>query len=301
MVGRSQGFLWNLCKNLGIKVRTPGEANTLSAPTRTKRPRSPFIGVLAEKLYYRGFADGDLTVQRVSRIAIMASSTTTHEAFVELFRNMFQKFGPVYVYPIRDTTGQCKWKVAARLDNSFEFLLPEGSLPETASGYSEAEFLSWIAGLVDSDGSINMSNSGGYIKLTISIHNNDKKLLLVAFNWLSQHGYKPSGPYRTLTEGKTTAVSRIRYKKDMWRIQVQAMGSAQRLLGGLPLRHAEKIERKILALKVGPGMRWIDVRSEILSLRRRMHRETRGFIQMASVSYKKKRGGKGVLLRLPES
>ena len=273
----------------------------MSAPTRTKHPRFPFIGDLAEKFYYRGFADGDLTVQQVSGIAIMASSTTTHPAFVELFRNMFEKFGPVYVYPIRDTTGQYKWKVAARLDNSFEFLLPDRSLQETMGRYSEAEFLSWIAGLIDSDGTINMSNSGGYVKLTISIHNNDKRLLLDAFNWLSQHGYKPSGPYCTLTKGKRTAVRRIRYKKDMWRIMVQGMGNAQRLLGGLPLRHSEKIRRKTLALDVRPGMKWRDVRTEILSLRSKIRRETLGFIEMASVSYKKKRGGKGFSLGLPES
>jgi len=292
MLGRTQSSIWQLFIALSVPRRGVSEANTISAPTRTKHLRLPFLGILAEKLYYRGFADGDLTVQQVSGIAIMASSTTTHPAFVELFRNKFQKFGPVYVYPIRDTTGLYKWKVAARLDKTFEFLLPDRSLQETTGGYSEAEFLSWIAGLIDSDGTINMSNSGSYIKLTISIHNNDKKLLLEAFNWLSQHEYNPSGPYRTLTKGKKTSLRQIRYKKDMWRIMVQGMGSAQRLLASLPLRHAEKVERKTLALNVRPGMKWRDVRTEILSLRRKIRRETRGFIQLASVSYKKKHRGK---------
>jgi hypothetical protein len=80
-LGRSQSFLWNLCRALAIPTRTIDEANKLSAPTRSKYPRTPFSGSAIQRVYLKGFSMGDLNVAKVGDISLFISTTTTHPAF----------------------------------------------------------------------------------------------------------------------------------------------------------------------------------------------------------------------------
>jgi len=123
-LGKSQYATWYLFRRLRIPLRFREEGGRIYAPKRTPNVRRPFDGSLLDRAYLRGFALGDLDVRRESGLAIAVSSTTTHPAFVALFESLFQSYGPVYVYPINDGERGYKWKIAARLGNSFAFLLP---------------------------------------------------------------------------------------------------------------------------------------------------------------------------------
>jgi hypothetical protein len=123
-LGKSASFGWTLSGRLGIETRSQNEGKELAAAARITTIRNPFSGAAVDKLYAQDFAEGDLDVRRVSSAAIMASSTTTHPAFSRCFRELFQENGPIYHYPSLDSQMGYRWKVATRLDNSFEFLLP---------------------------------------------------------------------------------------------------------------------------------------------------------------------------------
>ena len=84
---------------------------------------SSFDGGAPDKAYLQGFSRGDLNVARVSDVSLFVSTTTTHPAFAELFSELFSPFGHVYNYLIGDELGRFKWKVAVRLERSFDFLM----------------------------------------------------------------------------------------------------------------------------------------------------------------------------------
>ena len=96
-LGRSQFFLWSLCRNLAIPTRSVSEANQLSATLRSKHVKVPFLGSMIEKMYLEGFAHGDLDVRRASSTAIVASSTSTHPSFASLFETLFRRYAQLTV------------------------------------------------------------------------------------------------------------------------------------------------------------------------------------------------------------
>src|SRR6266550_2819802 len=122
-IGCSYTKVWGLCRALGVPTRGRAEADRNSAPERSKRPKRPFDGTDEEKAYILGFCQGDLNARQVSSLAIFVSSTTTHPAFAKLFHELFERYGPVYQYPMYEAGKGYKWKLAVRLDNSFQFLL----------------------------------------------------------------------------------------------------------------------------------------------------------------------------------
>lgn len=158
-LGRSQNFVWRMCKKVGISLRTPEEGGRLYAPKRTPNIRRPFDGTKLDRAYLQGFARGDLDFRRVSTLAIQVSTTTTHPDFVSLFTMLFRRYGPLYVYPCRDEVRGYRWKVAARVDNSLDFLVGEKMRP-CPTFKSKGEFWSWLAGIIDSDGSVGVIHSG---------------------------------------------------------------------------------------------------------------------------------------------
>lgn len=280
-IGRSNYFVWSLCQKAGVRLRSPDDGKALSGPKRVLTLRRCFEGPETFKGYLQGFAEGDLDVRQASTNAIMASSTTTHPAFSRCFQNLFQKYGPVYHYPVSDGNIRCKWKVAARLDNSFSFLLPNSrrGYPRTADG--RGRFYSWLAGVVDADGSISILPSGEYVKLTIALANESEPLLGHIKRELQLIGRHPTGPYLTAKEGSSTEKWRIKYRKKMWVLCLQRSHEIKSVLQNLPLRHEEKIARKRLALEVEAGSRWTEVEQRIRTLQAEISRDVAAYVEEA--------------------
>jgi len=287
-IGRSTTFVWSLCRRLGIPLRTPDEGKALSAPGRVRTLRRPFSGSLIDRCYMLGFAEGDLDVRRASTNAILVSSTTTHPSFSACFRELFEQYGPVYHYPVYEKVRGYRWKVAARLDNSFSFLLPSSRKRYPDVTAQPNLFYSWLAGILDADGSVSIVRSGEYVKLSLIFSNEDLRLLSHIKSGLATAGYYPTGPYMRAAKGHVTRGWYIRYNSEMWSLHLQRAEEVREVLGLLPLRHKEKILRKEIALSLLPGTRWMDAESRIRSLRDRIERDVVEYVANAEIAYKKR-------------
>jgi hypothetical protein len=293
MLGKSQLFAWTMCRRLGIKTRSPTEGGRLYAPKRTKNPRLSFDGSCTDRAYLQGFAHGDLDVRRVSGLAVMVSSTTTHPDFTSLFKSLFYRYGPIYEYPIYDKVCGYRWKVAARLDNSFGFMLPEKrtSFPRYDGKFV---FYAWLAGIVDSDGSVGMIHDRKYVRTNLQISNQDLTLLEHVKNELLYAGYIPSGPYRIRQEGYQTPSWNIKYTKDMFCMYLQRAREVKEFLRALPLRHQEKRQRKELVLSFPTPALWEKDGVRVDLLRRNTGKAVADYLRLAEHRYKEavhKRGG----------
>ncbi len=271
-LNRSFTFVWLLCRKLGIEIRPLGQANKVSAGKRSRRAKSPFDGTEEDRAYMQGFAEGDLDVRRASSLAIMVSSTTTHPAFAELFASLFSIYGPIYEYPIFEEKRGYRWKVAARLDNSFSFLVPNERKCYPSFSEGKSRFLAWFAGILDSDGNINTVKARQYVRTLVEVYNEDLNLLnhiktqfaLAGFNWV--------GPYLLSREGKVTPSWNIVYRKDMLSIMLERRAEVLALLKILPLRHREKRERSDLVISLADS-KWEESGERVLAMRNRIKDE----------------------------
>ncbi len=217
-VGRSYFAIWGLCRALEIHTRTVAEADTLSAESRSKHKRTPFDGSEEDRAYITGFANGDLTARQVSGTAIFVSATTTHPAFASLFHELFSKYGHIYQYPMFEAEKGYKWRLAIRLDNSFRFLLltPNESVTEFSS--ERRLFSSWLAGILDSDGNINIAANNSHARIMLAISSVNPTMLGAVKSTLEKETYHPVGPYLQFEKGTVTPGWNIKYSKDLWRL-----------------------------------------------------------------------------------
>jgi hypothetical protein len=288
--GKSYTAIWGLCRALGIQTRSVAEAQANSAASRSKHKRTPFGGSEEERAYMLGFKNGDLTAWQVSGTAVMVTSTTTHPAFSEVFRSLFGRYGHVYEYPMDEEGRGYKWKVGVRLDNSFRFLIQSQEASLEGVSKSRREFLAWFAGIVDSDGHVRVTNSSGYARAVIAVYSTNRTFLVKLRDLSAGLGVHFDGPHLTAKEGTTTPKG-ITYRKDFSNIAVQRSAEAQSLLGELPLRHAEKLERRRLALSLNPATRWEEVDGRVSEVKNRIRAEVAEYVTLAEAEYKKKRGG----------
>jgi len=218
----------------------------------------------------------------------MVTSTTTHPAFAKLFRELFQQHGHIYEYPMHEESRGYKWKLAVRLDNSFQFLIlsAERTVEELSSDRSA--FLSWLAGLIDADGTIYLANDQQHARISLTIANERLGVLESIARILGILGYHASGPYLAYKAGVTTPYG-ITYKNDLWRLFLQRSEEVQQLLRELPIRHSEKVAQKELACSMKQPTRWVDVEAKVRQLRRLVKHGTNEFRELAKKTYLERR------------
>jgi hypothetical protein len=284
-VGKSQSFMWRICHCLGIPTRTIEQANRLSGPTRSKHLRASFSGSENDRVYMKGFSMGDLNAAKASEISLFVSTTTTHPSFSTLFQNLFSKYGQVYTYPIRDDLGRFKWKVAVRLDRTFDFLLPSDPSETIALLTNPLFRASWLAGLIDSDGMVEVLHSGKYARFRIAISSSDRKMLRKIVDMMEDDGYRFDGPYRTVEKGYTTKTLGITYRNDHWIIALQRNEEVKRLLAILPLRHLEKVAVKSLILQLGGAVRWDAIEPKVMAIRKSIALQVTAYAEKAESVY----------------
>lgn len=86
-----------------------------------KYPRSPFSGDEGEKAYLLGLRAGDLYAQQRTPNTVEVTTATTHPAMIDLFHDVFGKYGHCNKYPRRSNMGY-EWALYCGLDTSFGFL-----------------------------------------------------------------------------------------------------------------------------------------------------------------------------------
>ncbi|MDA4135834.1 MAG: LAGLIDADG family homing endonuclease [Thaumarchaeota archaeon] len=286
-VGRSYTAIWGLCRALNIHTRSVAEADKESAASRSKHKRTPFKGSPEDAAYMVGFKNGDLTAWQVSGTAVMVTSTTTHPAFARLFHDLFDKYGKVYEYPMYDGERGYKWKLGTRLDNSFQFLLTNSEDALTGFASSESLFLSWLAGLLDADGHINIGIDRSYTRVRLDFGSINLSLLGSLKKVLLSLDYSPTGPYAGQKAGFTTPRG-ITYNSDMWRLDIQGTADARRLLTNLPIRHLEKIQKKELALSLQSSSDFQEAKTRLGEIKSSIRAQVSRFIEEAQRSYEER-------------
>ncbi len=213
----------------------------------TKYERRPFLGDDVEKAYLAGLRYGDLHVVRHGR-AIRVRVSTTHPAMASLFKSLFSPYGFVHEYPRVANLMGFEWTMECDLDPSFEFLLRKLTIPELASLRSE-EFLAFISGVSDAEGSIYLHRKKSGRGSEFSISNKDHALLSIIKKHLEERGFHPS------LEMKTQNSMRLGYRAEgeIEVLQLYRQEEVCGLLESLPLRHPEKVAKKSVVLSAGPG------------------------------------------------
>jgi hypothetical protein len=225
----------------GVKLRDKVEAQIQAV---TKYERRPFDGSKEDEAYLVGFSKGDCHVLKHGR-AIRVRTSTTHVAMADLFDDLFGQYGMVKRYARNSPLTNYEWNLEVDLDGTFEFLLKPifDSLEEY--GKIPANFISFLAGFADAEGTIyfHVKGKGGGFEFYFS--NTDVKLLTLIQDFLSMLGHFSrisiinQGLFRLGYE-KTGKVARlILWRKD----------NLVKLLQLLPLRHSEKKSKADLALK----------------------------------------------------
>jgi hypothetical protein len=153
--GCSLTTIWRKAQASGIECREGG--------TGPLYVRSDFSGELAEKAYLVGFRIGDLNVELHGH-TIVVKCTSTRTEQVELFRQLFERYGHVYTDEAtlarrqRQSIG-----MSVALNRTFDFLLPkQDAVPEWVLNGTDEMFFAFFAGYVDAEGYIATYLPRGY-------------------------------------------------------------------------------------------------------------------------------------------
>jgi hypothetical protein len=198
-------------RSWGVAMRTHAEA--LQPVGRVPCPKSREL-----RAYLLGFAWGDLAVQppQGRGITVGITSSTTHEAQVDLIRSAFEPFGKVYVF----TCGSVR-SLRVSLDSSFRFLLAKygGAVPPWVAGPTvEAAF---AAGYIDAEGSFGVYDGRARFKLDSCDHEVHSWL----HAWLDRVGVPFVG---RVVERCGERPNGLRLNRDLHRINVNdALGLAR--------------------------------------------------------------------------
>jgi len=164
--------IWRRLQAAGIECRAGG-----SGPLYE---RNDFSGDLAEKAYLIGFRIGDLNVELHGRtITVKCTSTRTEQ--VELFRQLFERYGHVYTdEATRARRQRQSIGMSVALNRTFDFLLPKQDyVPDWVLDGSDEVFFAFLAGYIDAEGYVRTSLPRGYStpQVRVEVRSYDRILL----------------------------------------------------------------------------------------------------------------------------
>jgi hypothetical protein len=190
-------------------------------------------------------AIGDFASARHGR-AIRVKMSTTHPAMTRLFRNLFEKHGPIYEYPRESALTGFEWSLDCDLDASYSFLLDIGKSADEVM-VDDDQFFDFLAGFFDSDGSIYFHRKKMHGAFEFSLINMNEPLLRKISARLSKFGFSPH-----LVKSKQKDERGVLNGADyIWRLTLWRYAEVVELLKGLPNRHPEKKARVEIALRLG--------------------------------------------------
>jgi len=227
----SRGTVHRKLKEFGIVTRSRAEAHIIY-------PRNDFSGDLVEKAYLIGFRIGDLGVRKIypnSKTICIASGSTIPEQ-IELIKNLFKKYGNVWVKKTKDG----KINIQSNLNLSFEYLLSK-NFPDWVEKNREY-FFSFLAGFTDAEGTISQANKLDYY----SLGNYDKQLLFIIYKNLNKLGIRCNVPNSDNRKGKTNSQG-YKYSSNYWSLRIYRKKDLLNLL--LKLKPYIRHKLKIKALK----------------------------------------------------
>ena len=267
--------VWMHLRRRGLVLRDKVGAQIQAV---TKYQRKPFKGDRLERAYLIGLRYGDLDAVKHGR-AIRLRVSTTHPAMADLFRSIFSPYGHVQWYPRKAKLAGYEWTLECDLDPSFEFLLHKAATSDL-DALSDSEFISFLAGLFDSEGSFHLHKKANWYVPDASIANRDSELLLVLERRLRLLGLHIRLAWRKQQADRCG----IRGQSIMGRIEILRFFDAQRFARLIPVRHSEKLRRRDLLLALeyrDTGKVRLEVAAMWKNLSNKIHDEVRAFIRSA--------------------
>lgn len=238
-----------------------------------KHIRRPFDGTTTNKAYLYGFVLGDVHVFKKSKFTLRAITHTTHKSFVDLFISEFRKYGYVNC---KYKEKRKEWCLFIDLDyDNFRFLETR-SMDAIPDWITDTDFFSFLAGYIDSDGSINLRRAGKYFRPSIRFFGENKDSLLSIKMFFEKKGFHPTFS-RTFKAGRVHEWRNkiFRYNHDYYTLEIGRNEEVIRLLQLLQLQHQEKRARKSLVLNLLENRRylWQDVSEEVRQLQKQIAQE----------------------------
>ncbi|KKP43471.1 MAG: hypothetical protein UR46_C0010G0008 [Parcubacteria group bacterium GW2011_GWA1_33_6] len=212
MFGCSFSTITNRLKEYGIPLKTPASA-------RMKYKKYDFSGDLIEKSYLIGFRLGDLAVSKTNPSAetVVVRLHTTHDVQIDLFKNLFKKYGQV---SLSKSSTNPSTNLNAFLNKSFEFLLPKWDLVEEWIIQDEKYFCSFAAGYIDAEGTFGIYQERARFK----VDSYDKEILFQIHVWLDKNNIINKF-FRVAKKGDYVRYGDYHFKKDVWRVNVNDANS----------------------------------------------------------------------------
>lgn len=229
--------------------------------------KEKFILSLQEKAYLYGLVMGDLTPVRKSNYTLKLITHSTHKTFMSLLVKSFEKYG-ITNYKETKNLGMFRFQTHIDLE-SFSFLLDSKKqiIPEWIQ---QGEFFSFLAGFIDSDGSIMVKKSGNNFQFAIRFFGENLLLLLEIKKKLETLGYNPS-IHKNHCKGDSSyhCGKIIRYNKDYYAVEIQRKDQTLSLLNKIPIRHPEKIAKIQLMqyIKQKNFTKWYEVENQVKLLK----------------------------------
>ena len=283
---KTSGYTSWLTRQLGLQSRSFEEARLKAIKEkRRKYERRPFDGTKEDRAYLLALRHGDISVTKPwtnAAEAIRVSTSTTHPAMAELFTSLFSPYGHVYKHPrYKKDTQSYEWNLSAVLDGSFMFLQEEREAAWKWIAEDERTALSYLAGVLDAEGSISMCDDKGRTYLSVHFFNTNLQLLTFIAQTLRTMGYTPGSIRINKYKGAKTSKYNIPHRKDYWQLAMSRFAECQSLLRSMPLRHLEKIKKGKLAISLVYRQSWRDVRQELGAIRHGIIAEREIFVAEA--------------------
>lgn len=228
-LGKSREHISLLMKEYKLKTRGKNQ-------TSLKYPKQNFSEDLLEKAYLLGFRAGDLHVKlSPSRKYLRVDCTTTKSEQLLLFRQLFEKYGFIWVSKPRSDGNQV---CMVLLNHSFDFLLPKKDIIPIWIRKEKKFFFSYLAGYTDAEGCMGVFNK--LARITIASY--DKNILKQIYEGLNKFGIVCNQP-RVLVKKGHRKSDGIIYRKDHWHLTLVKKSSLLLLFKVLEtnLKHKKRI------------------------------------------------------------
>ena len=220
-----------LMKEYKLKTRKKSEIST-------RYPKFNFSGDLKEKAYLKGFRVGDLDVQLShSKNLIIARCTSTKIAQIQLFKNLFKKYGHIWISK-RRKDGNRVFEVS--LNRTFDFLLSKKDNIPKRIRENKNYFLSFLAGYTDAEGHIGI----GWKNIAyFTLSSYDKNILKQIYQQLLKIGIECNPPRIHVRKGYKKSDGFI-YRNDEWRLTIKKKSFLLLLLQLLKprLKHRKRLK-----------------------------------------------------------
>lgn len=235
---------------------------------RWKYNKTPFSGDEKEKAYILGLVAGDIHAGKHNR-QILAELTSTHPAMIDLFFNVFKKYGtPKKYIKHNKKLERNEWGSYVLLDSSFEFMLSE-------SYDIESNFDDFLAGFFDCEGCLYVYNNHNNIGLNWSIYNSDRELLERIKKILETRGLNPKS-HLFFKKGDKTTNGYFR-GADLWALSLYTKEEVIRIMTLLPIKHKEKID-KFEIVKSLKDWRWETISGRLKAYKEGIKLEVQAFV-----------------------